>query len=128
MDNVTLKKKLSTYVSEKGQLRNVGDDLLCEVLRGWEEWPGTAKDFYKSIGFSQRQMAKLLGKAKKLKREGYFGSEAFKEVKVEGDGEVEASPAGQASGCQLIELEWEQGKVIRFPRVKQLLEFLKKAS
>lgn len=128
MDNVTLRKKLSTYLSEKGQLRNVGDDLLYEVLRCWEEWTGSAKDFYKSIGFSQKQMASLLGKAKKLKREGYFGSEAFKEVKVEGDGDVETSPSGQSSECQLIELEWEQGKVIRFPRVKQLLEFLKRAS
>ncbi len=47
MDTVTLHKKLSTYVSEKGQLRNVGEEVLFEVLTAWEEWQGTAKEFYK---------------------------------------------------------------------------------
>ena len=84
MDHITLKKKLSTYVTEGGQLRNVSDELLCEVLSAWEDWSGTGVGFYKSIGFTSRQMASLIGKAKKLKREGHFGSEYFKEIVVEG--------------------------------------------
>lgn len=125
MDNVTLKKKLSTYLSEGGRLKNVSEDLLCEVLRSWEEWPGAAKEFYKSIGFSHKQMAKLIGKAKKLKRDGHFGSEAFKEIKLE-EADVAAS-SDSIGSCHLIELQWQPGKVIRFPQVKQLLEFLQKA-
>ena len=128
MENVTLRKKLSTYLSETGQLRKIGEEVLYEVLRAWEEWPGTAKDFYKSIGFSQKQMAGVIGKAKKLKRDGYFGSEAFKEVKVEGEGALDGAPSEPASGTSLIELEWQPDKVIRFPSVSQLLEFLRKAS
>ena len=36
MDLVTLKKKLSTYESDKGYLKNVGKDVLYEVLVAWE--------------------------------------------------------------------------------------------
>ena len=126
MDNITLRKKLSTYLSAKGQLRNIGEEVLYEVLRAWEEWPGSAKDFYKSIGFSYRQMAGVIGKAKKLKREGYFGSETFKEVVVDGESASSDAVSSSSSDCNLIELEWQPGKVIRFPRVKQLLEFLQK--
>lgn len=35
MELVTLKRKLSTYVSEAGRLRNVSDELLWEVLTSW---------------------------------------------------------------------------------------------
>ena len=121
MDHVTLHKKLSTYLSDKGQLRNLPDDILCEVLRTWEEWPGMAKEFYKSVGFSYKQMAGLLGKAKRLKREGYFPVDAFTEVKVE----ERIEELSTSSGSSLIELEWQPGKVVRFPRVEQLIEFLK---
>ena len=65
MDNVTLKKKLSTYESDKGYLKGVSDDILYEVLIAWENWTGSSSDFYRSLGFSFRQMAGLIGKAKK---------------------------------------------------------------
>lgn len=124
---VSLKKKLSTYLTEKGRLQNVSDELLYEVLLAWEAWTGTGTEFYRSIGFSHRQMAKLLGKAKKLKREGYFGAGDFKEIQIEGlhEVEVQTQPVGHAG---LIELDQGKGVLIRFPEVRQLLEFLKKAS
>lgn len=75
MDNTVLKKKLSTFRSEKGSLINVSAEVLFEVLQAWESWPGSTKDFYQSIGVSQRQMAVLLGKAKKMRREGQFPAE-----------------------------------------------------
>lgn len=125
MDTNILKKKLSTYLSEKGQLRGLPDELLGEVLVAWEQWSGTAKEFYKSVGFTHRQMAGLIGKAKKLKREGRFGNGEFKEVQ----------PPQEVGGtliegdiCQFIELHLGDGRVIRFPRVPELLEFIKKAS
>ena len=129
MDNAPLRKKLSTYLTEKGRFKNVSEELLFEVLRTWEEWPGTAKDFYSSIGFSFRQMAGLIGKAKRLKRDGHFGSDPFKEVKVEGVDQSNEDLVTSNNGstqCRLIELEWQVGKIIRFPQVGQLLEFLKK--
>lgn len=128
MDSNQLRKKLSTYQSTKGQFRNVSEELLFEVLNAWEEWPGTAKDFYKSIGFSQRKMAGLIGKAKRLKREGYFGQSDFAEVKVETtDPENIVMPSSSACGDR-IEMQMADGKVIRFPQVSQLMEFLEKVS
>ena len=127
MELTTLKKKLSTYVTDAGRLKNVSDELLCEILTAWEEWEGTATEFYKSIGFSHRQMAKLIGKAKKLKRDGHFGSESFKEVYVEGYQEVSTSD-GVSLGTPMIELSQSSGQVIRFPTVGQLIEYLKLAS
>lgn len=122
MEHVTLKKKLSTYVSESGRLRNVSEELLCELLTAWEQWTGSAKEFYASIGFSHRQMAKLLGKAKKLKREGLFGQSDFKEIVVE----PTVLPIPAAHCGQFIEVNWKGAHIIRFPSVDPLIEFLDK--
>lgn len=127
MDHTILKRKLSTYVTDGGYLRNVSDELLYEVLTAWEAWNGTAKEFYKSVGYSQRKMASLIGKAKKLKREGHFGSESFKEVEVEGFEEVEIGISKSGSTGSMIELDPGKGLVIRFPNVPTLVDYLKKA-
>ena len=124
MDVVTLKKKLSAYVSDKGYLKNVSDDLHFEVLVAWENWTGPSKEFYRSLGFTHSQMAGLIGKAKRMKREGRFGDSGFKPVAVEGATEsVEpvATPCG-------VELVWGEGRVIRFAQVDQLIDFLKKVA
>lgn len=126
MENVILRKKLSTYLSAKGQLRNVNEEVLYEVLLAWENWTGTGKDFYKSIGFTQRQMAGVIGKAKKLKREGYFGASEFKQVTVEADSSaIQASYSGPCNGAEIV---WTNGRVIRFSQVDMLLDFLKKVA
>jgi hypothetical protein len=126
MDNVTLKKKLSTYQTDKGYLKGVSDDILYEVLVAWENWTGTSSDFYRSLGFSFRQMAGLIGKAKKLKREGAFGSQEFKPVRVEG---VSAPASPLADGpCAAVEIVWTNGQVIRFSGVDYLVDFLKKSA
>ena len=125
MDNITLKKKLSAYVTDKGYLKGVSDDVLYELLCAWENWDGTSSDFYRSLGFSFRQMAGLIGKAKKLKREGRFGSQEFKPIQVE-------NAPGAVSGeyCQhsVVELVWHNGQIIRFSGVDYLVDFLKKSA
>ena len=126
MDLITLKKKLSTYESDKGYLKNVSDDVLYEVLVSWENWTGPTKDFYRSLGFTAKQMAGIIGKAKKLKREGYFGTSEFKQVVVEVD-QAAGSPS-QSNPCSGAEIIWTNGKLIRFSEVDMLLDFLKKAS
>jgi len=124
MDNTILKKRLSTYRSDKDQLKNLPADVLLEVLNAWEKWPGKLKDFYMSIGVSPKQMAGIMGKAKKLRRDGHFPAEEFKEMSLESVVGVQAG----SNPCQGIELSWEQGKVIRFPEVSQLIDFLKKVA
>lgn len=126
MENVTLRKKLSTYLSDKGRLSNISEDVLYEVLIAWENWSGTGKDFYRSIGFTHRQMAGIIGKAKKLKREGRFGSSEFKQVSVEIDATSDLGhPTGPCAGAEIV---WKSGQVIRFAEVTMLIDFLKKSA
>ena len=118
--NVILKKKLSTFLSAKGHLRNVSDEVLYEILLAWENYSGTSKDFYRSIGFSHDQMASIIGKAKKLKRQGNFGEGEFRHVKVN-------TPSYDPAATSLpIEIVWTNGQIIRFSQVDYLIDFLKK--
>jgi hypothetical protein len=125
MDNTILKKRFNTFKTEGGHLKGVSNDLLIDFLRAYEQWPANAAEFYRDIGLSKQQFAVLMKKAKRLCREGHHPeSGEFKEVAI-------AAVSGLGAGgvpCQGIELSWEQGKVIRFPIVDQLIEFLKKAA
>lgn len=120
MDLEVLKKKISTFRGEGGRVRITDESLLLEILIAWEEWTGSAKSFYPAIGVSQRGMASIIGKAKKLRREGHFPVEEFKEIKV----------AGPLTGGPFIgiELMWDNGKLIRFQAVDQVVEFLQKVA
>ncbi len=127
MDHTILKKRLETYKTSNGKFRNVADDVLIDVLRAWESWNGSSGDFYSEIGVSGKQFSKLLGNAKKANREGRGGDGEFKEITLEALGS--SIVAGTAVGSSNhIELCWEHGKVIRFPQVEQLLDFLKKVA
>jgi len=125
MDLEILKKKISTFRGEGGQVRITDDALFMEILSAWEQWKGPMKDFYRAIGSSKNRMASIIGKAKKLRREGHFPTSEFKELKIT-EGGV-AGPSGSMP-CTGIELCWTEGRVIRFPQVDSLLEFLKKAA
>lgn len=122
MDLEILKKKISTFRGDGGRVRISDDYLLMEILQTWEQWSGPMKEFYRAIGVSQTGMASIIGKAKKLRRDGHFPAEEFKEIKLETPGPGEPGP------CLGIELCWTEGKVIRFPQVDQLVEFLKKVA
>lgn len=120
MDLQLLSKKLSTYKTAKGRLTRVPDELAYEILLAWEEWTGPANGFYKELGADHRKMASVIGRAKKLKRDGVFVDSQFKEIKVESPNPPSMGPG---SG---ISLRWSPGKVIRFSQVDQLIEFLSK--
>ena len=120
MDTEILKKKLSTFKSDKGRLKNVSDDLLMEILAGWENWTDTATSFYGAIGVSKSGFASILGKAKRLKRSGYQ-VDGFEEIKIEGSAPVPGGGHG-------IELVWDNDRLIRFASVDLAVDFLKKAA
>jgi hypothetical protein len=119
LDLEILKKKLSTFRTDKGRLTKVSDDLLCEILGAWEQWTGPARGFYSALGADHRKMASLIGRAKRLKREGYFPEDSFKEIKI-------AEPLSMVSSSLdgKIELALDSSKLIRFSGVSQLIEFL----
>jgi len=118
VDLEVLKKKISTFRSDGGRVRISDEHLLLEILSEWEKWTGPADGFYKAIGVSAKGMGSIIGRAKKLRREG-FPAQDFKEIKISG------SPPGP---CQGIEIAWGEGKLIRFQQVDQLVDFLKKVA
>jgi hypothetical protein len=125
VDLEVLKKKISTYKGPKGRVSITSDELLIEVLLSWEQWTGPAKGFYTAIGVSQNGMAGIIGRAKRLRREG-FPMDGFKEIKIE---ESPSNLVSLTSGpCQGVEILWDGGKLIRFPEVLQLIDFLKKVA
>jgi hypothetical protein len=128
MDNVTLRKKLSSYLTEGGYLKNVGDDVLYDLLVSWENWTGTSKEFYRSLGFTHSQLAGLVGKSKKLKREGHFGDGDFKAIKIEAHDAASVTGGGDGRPCAAAEIVWKGGQVIRFGDVTALIDFLKKSA
>ena len=117
MELEILKKKLNTYRTGKGRLTKIPDELAYEMLINWEEWTGPAKGFYSAIGADYRKVAGILGRAKKLKREGHFSEESFKEIKI-------AEPVSVDSCIAPITMKWEKGRIIRFSQVNQLVDFL----
>ena len=120
MDMIILKKRLSTFRNDEGRLSNVSDELLLDILKAWESWTGKAKELYAGLGLTKQQMAIMIKKAKKLTRSG--AKSEFREINIE-------SVLGPApGGIVAIEVSWESGKVIRFPSVDQLVDFLKKVA
>jgi hypothetical protein len=126
VDLEILKKKVSTFRGEGGRVTKVSDELLMEILSAWEQWTGPASGFYKALGISQKGISSIIGKAKKLKRDGHFPVDDFKEIKIEG------SPSNltslQSGPCMGVEILWDNGKLIRFQLVEQLVDFLKKVA
>ena len=126
MENIVLKKKLSTFKTPKGSLTKVSDEVLFDVLCAWEQWTGPSKNFYKSIDVTAPQMGTLIGKAKKLKREGHFPVELFTELKIASEEGIHSTNA--INDKAPIEIRWEKGKVISFYKVDHLVDFLKKVA
>jgi hypothetical protein len=124
MDIEILKKRISTFRGADGKVRITDDTLFMEILLAWEQWKGPMNEFYRTLGSSKSGMAAIIGKAKKMRREGHFPVEEFKEVTVTEGGAVVSG----LSGCNVIELSWDSGRLIRFGQVEQLIDFLKKAA
>ncbi|SMF84801.1 hypothetical protein [Pseudobacteriovorax antillogorgiicola] len=121
MDLEILKKKLSSFRGEGGRVTKVSDELLLEILIAWENWTGSSRDFYSAIGSNHKKMARMIGKAKQLRRDGVVAP--FQEIAIEG---ITDSVSPPAIPCD-IELQ-EKGKIIRFRKVDLLVEYLKKVS
>jgi hypothetical protein len=121
VDLEVLKKKVSTYKGECGRVSITSDELLMEILFAWEQWTGPASGFYKGLGVSQKGISSIIGRAKKLRREG-FPMDSFKEINI-----VDSASNG-IPPCGGIEIAWDNGKVIRFQQVDQLVDFLKKVA
>ena len=126
MDISVLKKKLSVYRDQEGSLKNVSDEVLFELLVGWESWDGSPRDFYSALGSNGKQMASIIGRAKRYKREGRFGNGEFREAVVEAQ-PTEVQPASTSSG-KLIEFVCSDGRLVRFSDLDCLVEFMRRTA
>lgn len=123
MDNAILRKRINTFKAGKsGRLQDVSNEVVIDVHRAWENWPGTTADFCRELGVSSPQMGVIIRKGKQLVKSGVVTESEFKELGVAGGVAVGGAP------CTAIELSLSDGKVIRFPQVEQLVDFLKKAA
>jgi hypothetical protein len=122
METSVIRKRLNTFKSAKGTLTRVSDDVIMEVLRGWESWAGKAADYYREIGISKQQLWVLIKKGKSLVKSGKVTESEFREISV--------PVVGQDSFTSVcaMELKLDVNRAIRFSQVDQLVEFLKKTS
>lgn len=120
MEAAIIKKRLNTFKSGKGVLKNVSNDVVMEVLRGWESWPGNSADFYREIGLSKMQMVTMIQKGKKLVKSGAVTESEFKEISLPVSG-----PSMLAGAMEML---LPGNRAVRFSQVEQLVEFLKKTT
>ena len=119
MEFAVLKKKLTSYRSKDGKLKKVPGELLVAVLRAWEAYTGPMTAFGRDVGLRQSQLGPLIHRARLYVKSSVQGAEDFTEIKM-----AEEPAAGEAA----IELSWEDGKVIKFRRADELVDFLKKVA
>ena len=120
-ENLILKKRLNICRTSKGSLAKIPDDLIIDIIRAWEKWPGTAKSFYTNLGVSKQQLAIIIKKGKRLFKEGSDKIGPFVPVEVK-------TPSISNGDKIPIILNWDKKKTIRFYQVDHLVEFLKKAA
>jgi hypothetical protein len=124
MDLLILKKKLDGFRVSSGSIRDVSPEVLWELRQGWENFTGSIDQFRSELGIHTGTLRNLLLSAKKLNHTMASASSLSLDELV---GE-ESSASSTSHRCQL-ELVYDRGeKVIRFPDVDTLLDFLKRAA
>ncbi|MGY3805039.1 hypothetical protein ACWNT8_13315 [Pigmentibacter ruber] len=84
---------------------------------------------YATLGFIQAQMASLIGKSKRLKREGHFSGEDFKQIKVPTEQNLSSEyTTVTTSACGAAELVLPGSKLVRFSNIDFLFHYLKKSA
>lgn len=119
MDYEVMKKKLDAYRSPKGQFRRVKGDLLMELLRMWEAHTGPSIEVAKKLGMKGKQLGRLVQAARKLATTTEAVDPTFHELQTQEP--VELAQSG-------IEMTWGSDKIIRFPTIETLMDFLKRAA
>jgi hypothetical protein len=119
-ENLVLKKRLNTCRTSNGRLSRIPTDLVVDIVKSWERWPGSAKNFYQSLGIKKQQLAAIIKKGKRLFKEGNEQLGAFTPIEVPVENVTDSKTP--------IILRLDKNKSIRFYQVSHLVEFLKKVS
>jgi hypothetical protein len=123
MDFMVLKKKIDGYRAANGQIKNVPGEILLELRAAWEQFTGPAEQFRRELRIKTGTLRKLLIDSKKL-------NHVLASAEAVG---LNGSPSEQPPQAELQqngpELLYDHGdKIIRFPNVDSLLEFMRKTA
>ncbi len=121
MDFDILRKKLDAYKTPGGSYKNIKSELLVELLRAWEEHKGPSTVLAKQLGMKRGQLARQIREARKAAVLGEAIDPAFQVL------QVQSPPEGVSAGSEIV-LSWGGDKVVKFPSVDLLVDFLRKAA
>ena len=121
MDFEILRKKLDAYRTPGGSYKNIKSELLVELLRIWEEHKGPSTLLAKQLGMTAGQLARQIREARKAATLGEVIDPAFQAL------QVQSAAEGVSSGSEIV-LSWGGDKVVKFPNVDLLVDFLRKAA
>jgi hypothetical protein len=131
MDLMILKKKIDGYRVANGSIKNLPPELLLELRQTWEHYTGTPEQFRSELGVKTGTLRNLLVESKKLNH--VIASAGA--VGLVPDGREESATPGQdyvqntVNNTESLELVFDHGsKVIRFPNVDTLIDFLRKSA
>ncbi len=126
MELVILKKKIDGYRAANGSIKNVPPELLLELRQTWEHYSGSPEQFRSELGVKTGTLRKLLIESKKLN---HVIASAGAVGLMTLDNDADANMQDTHTPLGTLELVYEQGaKVIRFPSVDLLVDFLKKSA
>jgi hypothetical protein len=132
MDLMILKKKIDGYRAGNGSIKNPPPELLLELRQTWEHYTGTPEQFRSELGMKLGTLRKLLVESKKLNH--VLASAGAMELVPENADEHAAAQQGYGQNtasiaANAVELVFDHGaKVIRFPNVDLLVDFLRKSA
>jgi hypothetical protein len=121
MDFEILRKKLDAFKTPGGSYKNIRNELLVELLRVWEEHKGPSAALARQLGMTRGQLGRQIREARKAAVISDSVDPAFQALQVPSlaeDGTKEGS----------ISMSWGGDKVVKFPNVDLLIEFLRKAA
>jgi hypothetical protein len=130
MDLMILKKKIDGYRAANGSIKNVPPELLLELRQTWEHYGGSAEQFRSELGVKTGTLRNLLIESRKLNH--VIASAGAVGLSIEEEGKGGHSVEQQAvcsTGSGALELVFDQGtKMIRFPSVDVLIDFMRKSA
>jgi hypothetical protein len=126
MDLVILKKKIDGYRDGGGSIKNVPPELLLELRQTWEHYTGSQEQFRSELGVRTGTLRNLLIESRKLNH--VIASAGAVGLAIEG-GSENGPPQSHEVSSTALELSFDSGtKVIRFPNVDLLIEFMRKSA
>jgi hypothetical protein len=130
MDLVILKKKIDGYRDSRGCIKNMPPELLLELRQTWENYTSTPEQFRSELGVKTGTLRNLLIESKKLNH--VIASAGAVGLAVEGSNESgtdQSNSSENNTSSNTLELAFDNGsKVIRFPSVDSLIEFMRKSA